>query len=44
MRTTFKLIVLVTIAATAMLALAWVNQQHVRDIEPRRPPASRSEF
>lgn len=44
MRTTYKLIVLITVAATAMAALAWVNQQNVRDVGPRRPPASQSGF
>jgi hypothetical protein len=40
MRTTVKLVVLITVALSAVLALAWVNQQNVRDTGPRRPPAS----
>lgn len=43
-KTRFKLIVLITIAATAMIALAWVNQQNVRDVGPGRPPANQSGF
>jgi hypothetical protein len=42
-KTTFKLIVLITVAVTAVLALSWVNQQNVRDTGPRRPPASNQE-
>lgn len=38
-RTTYKLIVLVSLAAIALMALGWVNQQNVRDVGPGRPPA-----
>jgi hypothetical protein len=43
-RTKVKLFVLVALAATALVALAWVNQQNVRDVEPGRPPLTQSGF
>jgi hypothetical protein len=43
-RTKVKLFVLVALAATALVALAWVNQQNVRDAGPGRPPLTRSGF
>ncbi|XVV10179.1 hypothetical protein ACQP2X_35800 [Actinoplanes sp. CA-131856] len=33
----YKLIVLIASAVMALTALAWVNQQHVRDLTPQRP-------
>ena len=43
-RTRLKLVALVIVAATTLMALAWINQQHVRDVEPGRPPLTQSGF
>ena len=43
-RTTLKLIVLVALAATAVVALAWINLQNVRDVGPGRAPSNQSGF
>jgi hypothetical protein len=43
-RTTVKLVVLVALAVSALVALAWVNQQNVRDVGQDRPPLTRSGF
>ena len=43
MRTRYKVVVLVALAAAALIALARVNQEHVRDV-PSRPSTSQSAF
>jgi hypothetical protein len=41
-RTTLKLVALATLAATVLMALAWVNLQNVRDAGPTPPSVTRS--
>jgi hypothetical protein len=43
-RTTLKLAVLMTLAASTLMALAWVNLQNVRDAGPTPPSVTRSRF